>query len=300
MGGEFRLNGEEITSLPDSIASDSIFSGTLEDGSVFIFRGPFRDQYSSAKLISTSTPTADTSTILVDTANTTLTGLRTGQSLELLSGGSLIDTFRAVDAFITVNGGTLGDDVVVSESNIVLSSGNIGAGLDLYLDSELNVHGGSLESADAFSGSEINVFGGESGLMQLFSGSELNVFGGDFPSDGNANIYAYEGSEVNLFAVDFYVDGVALDSLLPGDSLLFAERDIVLSGTFSDGSQFSFELASFTGSGFTGPSFVSNDANLNLFRISAVPEPGSAVLLLGFGILLFVPRSRKEASNESQ
>ena len=207
IGGEFQLNGEAYLGDTISVSSGSgdVFTGTLADGSTFIFKDVrtanrpcdtrFRsDVLSDVQLTSAPLPTLVLSPIVVSTTNPNLpSGLRTGQTLTLQNGGQLGNNFEVVGATLNVVGGSLGDGADVSNSEVNISGGSVGSAFDALSGSVVNISGGSVDhSFDARSGSVVNISGGSvGGTFSSHPGSDVNISGGTldtFYADSDVNI----------------------------------------------------------------------------------------------------------------
>ena len=243
-GGEFVLNGTAFSGETISLAFGDIFSGTLADGSTFIFSDAASDTLSNVTLTPGALPTLNLSPIIVSTANPNLpSGLRAGQTLTLLDGGELGRNFEMIDATLNVEGGILGPGAGSLRSEINISGGSVSSFFNAELGSVINISGGSVGSIfRAFSGSIVNISGGSLGSnFNAQSGSVVNISGGSIGNGFNAG----SGSEVNLFGSDFEIDGVPLDDSLTIEvPLTIDDRDVTLSGLLADGSSFRFELNS--------------------------------------------------------
>ena len=90
-GGEFLLNGSAFndTSSPLTLSQGDVLTGTLEDGSTFLFSSLNSDSLNGVNLIETSIPTVTSSSQTISTAST-LEGIVRGQTLTVQSGGELI------------------------------------------------------------------------------------------------------------------------------------------------------------------------------------------------------------------
>ena len=246
IGGDFQLNGEAFTgstisfgvgltdnadmSIPTATAAllrnnGDVFTGTLADGSAFIFSEADFDDFSEVQLTLAPLPAVDLSPIVVSTPNPNLSSsLRAGQELTLLDGGEL-NGLTAVGATLNVEGGILGNGAEVAGSTVNISGGEVGAVFDAEAGSQINISGGVVGSA----------FNAE-------SGSEVNISGGTFGS----NFDAFADSVINLFGSNFVLDGVPLDGgLTTNSAFTVLDRDVILSGLLADGSPFSFDLTSF-------------------------------------------------------
>ena len=103
IGGEFKLNGAPFSGTTITLNDLDVFTGTLADGSAFIFGRigflPMSDTLGNVQLTSVALPPLDLSQMVVSTSNPNLpSGLRSGQTLTLQDGGQLGDNFEAVDA----------------------------------------------------------------------------------------------------------------------------------------------------------------------------------------------------------
>ena len=121
IGGEFRLNGAPFSDSSITLNEGDVFSGTLSDGSVFIFSDPVMesggDALSGVQLTSAILPTLDLSPVVVSTSNPShLSGLRPGQTLTLQEAGELGGSFEVVNATLNVEGGNLGCDAEATNS----------------------------------------------------------------------------------------------------------------------------------------------------------------------------------------
>ena len=257
IGGEFQLNGAAFSGSEISLSGGDIFTGTLADGTAFIFAEDGFDDLSGVQLTQVALPTLDLSPIVVSTANPNLPlGLRAGQTLSLLDGGELGPNFQAVDATLNIEGGSIGERIAATGGSVNISGGTVGLGLNVF-DGEVNISGGTVGGFIPY-GSEVNISGGrvlnfrsEQGSVVNISGgrvdsfitsfgSVVNISGGSigFISSTNA------GSTINIIGSDFALDGVPLDdSLTPGNPFTINENRMVqLSGLYGDGSAFTFNF----------------------------------------------------------
>jgi hypothetical protein len=328
MGGEFRLNGADFSDSTISLATGDVFTGTLADGSAFIFAvkefttGTFED----VTLTSAPLPQPDLNPIVINSPVVSgPSGLRAGQSLTLQEGGSVSDNFAVVDATLNVEGGSVGDETTVYNSEVNIrdgivgalffggqgsvvnvSGGTVGRFFDAKSGSEVNISGGTIgDRFNAESGSVVNVSGGTIGSgFRADMGSIVNISGGTFVGEGRPiladvgsivnisggtfNSALFARSELNIFGSEFYLDGVALTGLLPGQSVTITDRDVTLSGLLADGEQFSFDLNT-TRLSFENDYF-SPEATLTV--TIAVPEPTSLTLIAMVLTMGFAQRRR--------
>ena len=190
------LNGSTINDItsPFTLSGEDVFTGTLEDGSSFIFSTVTSDSLSGVNLIETSTPELETTPQTINTAST-LRSARVGQTLTVQSNGELGDNFTAVDATLNIEAGAVGDVFEVVRSEINISGGAVGRDFTAYSGSTVNVSGGEVGVGfDANSGSTVNISGGTVGFsFAANSGSTVNISGGEVRSNFDAS-----GSTVNI------------------------------------------------------------------------------------------------------
>lgn len=314
VGGEFKLNGAEYTDPTISLAVGDVFSGTFQDGSVFIITPAPNLSYAEIKLQTATLPDTAASTYIVDgSPGVVPLSLRSGESLILREGGQIGGTtgpsgMFAVGATIEIEGGWLGQSSRVVDSVVNVSDGSIGNRFEAYGNSTVTVTGGVFQGdAWAGPGSTWNLHGGTLGhFLTAFENSAVNVFGGDLGSGFTAqpgsvaNIHGgtmsdlvLEGGTTTLFVQSALLNGVPLELEL-GLPLEITERGFgsILDVVLADGSPLSISLAPEQA---MGPApFVDPDASLLL--VAVVPEPATlfvAVALSGLGISL---RTRLQAS----
>lgn len=240
VGNEFRLNGTAYRDETFTLGSSDILTGTLADGSTFIFSG-WLDTIPAATLTRVTLPNIDLAEVVVDTDSAGgVSGLRAGQTLNLKEGGRLGENFAVVDATLDIEGGAVGRELEAAGSTVNVMGGLVGSFVHVNVGTVLNVSGGELAgTVFANTGSEVNVTGGIVGdLYAGRTGSVTNIAGGTLGDNFNANA----GSEFHLLGNEFLLDGVALDELQPNVRVLIEQRGGELSGTLSDGTAFSFDL----------------------------------------------------------
>lgn len=298
-GGEFRLNGEEFTGSTLTLGDDDVFTATLADGSTTIFAGNRSDDIVGLKVVPVFLPALDTTPQFINTADHGRpSGLRAGQTLTVQAGGVLGKFFEMVDgSTLNIEGGILGEDAAVVRGTINLRSGAIRRALIGGDGSVVNVSGGSTGNQwEAQSGSEFNFSGGvmgteftalagsvvnvSGGTFEEFvvEGGEVNITGGDLGPDFEANsgsvvnisggtfgdsIRFDSGSEVNLLGFGFLIDGLPAVPIFQGENFVNQAQDAVLSGTFADGTPFSFD--------FSEDDFLSSAATLTLTVTTNIP-----------------------------
>ncbi len=388
-GGDFQLDGVTISGLAmpgDSIGFNlpegSTLSGTHADGSVFVYSTLDGDDIADGTLTlsAISIPAALPGVINVPATPAPL-GLRSGQTLNLASGGEIGDNFTTLNATLNIAGGTVGRNLEVyqtavsvtggvvgdffaattgsvvdisdgsvgnhflantgsivnisggsfgslfqakSGSTVNISGGSLGTIFGANAGSTVNISGGSLGNFfQALSGSTVNISGGSIGDMffagldnttvnisggtvgdafRALNGSTINISGGIVGDNFNShrdstvnlsggtvgnNFFALDGSFVNLIGLSFILDGVDLTpGLLPTDSILVTDRDVILEGILADGSPFSFDLNSAI---LSFGDFFDPNATLT---ITLVPEPWT-FSLIGAGGLCALRRQRR-------
>ncbi|MEQ8850114.1 hypothetical protein [Botrimarina sp.] len=299
-GGEFRLNGESFTGSTLTVGDDDLFTGTLADGSAFIFAGNRSDDVVGLELTQVALPTLDTTPQVIDTADHGRpSGLRAGQTLTVREGGVLGKFFETVDgSTLNLEGGRLGDDAAVVNGTVNIRSGDVGRAFSGGAGSVVNFSGGTIgNQSEAQSGSTFNFSGGQIGTeFTAEAGSVVNINGGDFEefvveggavnitggnlgpdfeagSDSVVNIsggtfgdgvFFGSGSEVNLFGSDFLIDGSPANLFIqPTQFITNDAQDAVLSGVLADGAPFSFD--------FSGDDFLSSGARLTLTETFTIP-----------------------------
>ncbi|MBB6429842.1 PEP-CTERM sorting domain-containing protein [Algisphaera agarilytica] len=240
VGGDFRLNRSDYAgSTIDPSLGSGLFSGRLQDGSVFIFRDT--DHLNNVKLTRVALPEINLDPIVIDSANHGMpSGLSSGQTLTLKEGGVLGMNYAVFDAELHIEGGHLGDNAELAYSTVNISGGTVGKQMRALLGSTVNITGGVIGSdysANAYSDTHISggVIGG---AFRAHSGSDVNISGGEF----TGRFLALDDSHVRFFGSAFYVDGVLIDGLALGETVSIDQRNVELAGVLADGSDFSFML----------------------------------------------------------
>lgn len=257
-GDGFKLNGEDF--VPDPAGSDltlmanDVFTGSLEDGSSFIFSPQVDDVFLDVSIqTSLSTPAADPTPIVVDTVNPIRpSGVRAGQTFTLRDGGELPINFEAVDATVNIEGGLIDNHSGFARSTVNVSGGEVDAFSNAYAGTTVNLTGGEWGTfSDAHSGSIINVIGGTLGAFfeanagstinlnlgvvqdrfKAFAGSTVDIAGGAIGFGFDIE----EGSDAELIGGEFRLNGEAFT----GSTLTLVEND-VFTATLADGSSHIF------------------------------------------------------------
>ena len=159
-----------------------------------------------------------------------------------ISGGSVGDSFDALDSEVNISGGFVRDHFDAVGSVVNISGGFLGNNFIANSGSVVNISGGTLGiSFRAEAGSLVNISGGTLGdNFDAEAGSVVNISGG-IPGE---IFEAFAGSEVNLFGSEFFIDGLPMDNLLLDQAFTITDRDVTLSGLLADGEPFSFRINS--------------------------------------------------------
>ena len=255
-GGGYRVDGSAVTELPPGPPDDKVFTGILEDGTVFLFaEEAFDFLQGSTQLI--DTPVAASTNPGTLSSGSYSKGVRAGETLTVTGAGELSDAFAVVGGTLNIEGGSVGDVLKLADAEVNVSGGSIGIGSLAFSGSVVNITGGIVGSVfGAFSGSEVNISGGEiGGGFDALSGSEVNISGGIFDSfeasegstvnvsggEFNGRFLALDGA-VNLLGVAFFLNGVELTELVLDQSVPIPDRNVTLAGVLADGTPFEFDL----------------------------------------------------------
>lgn len=233
-GGDYRINGqpiEELNNVGDSLnivlAGQDILTGTLSDGTPFVFsrmdRGPdpnpgrIRDSSSAAAavvetgdLFSPGTLTLHRTAVLTAQAgiqiatDTSPLGVRSSQVMIVPSGTSLSSNFNAgPGSTVVVNGGTVPFNFEATGATVLLSDGEIGSYMDAFAGSTVSITGGRIgRMFDAF---DSTVAMSEGWIEENFAAhnSTINVTGGYIDNDfvlNNSELVTSGGSLNRLVA----------------------------------------------------------------------------------------------------
>lgn len=280
-GGDFRLNGDLYSEgdivLTSSIEGESVFTGTLSDGSPFIFSSLGRargDQIEGLALTQVVVPPVDLTPKVVSSPVTDGPfGVRTGQMMTVVDGGELPNHFAVVEGTLNVDGGAVGHGLEVANSVVNISDGEVGSFFYAYSGSEVNVSGGTIYSRfEAFNtnfnvsggtlgssnlvheGSSLSVTGGDLGTTHAYGGSTVHLSGGTIGSSGFGSLVANAGSDVTISggavgggfmaksdsSVELVGGDFRLNDIEFVDDRISLSAEDVLTGTLADGSAFVF------------------------------------------------------------
>ncbi len=180
IGGEFMLNGMPYTDSTITLARrpPGIFTGTLADGSSFIFTSVV-DALNEVTLTPAPLPPLDITPQVVNSDITAASpaGLRAGQTMTARSGGVLGDNFAVVDAMLNIEGGDVGDGLEIAGGTVNIRSGDVGE-FFAYTGSEVNISGGNVAKFGA-DGSDVIISGGTVGDHSAVGGGSVVITGGN-------------------------------------------------------------------------------------------------------------------------
>ena len=308
-GGEFLLNGMPLanpTGAPVTLNQTDVLTGTLEDGSVFIFSDLWnRDELSGVTLETAPLPPVSLIPfVVVDAAVIPPAGLRAGEALTLRGDGSLGQNFSTILATLNIEGGSVAPNTEVESSTVTVSGGELTGSLIAYSGSEISFSEGDLNGNLVLFDSSAEISGGSLGGLSVSRNSVAELTGGTIGSDelsslgtiafftvislsdggildvsgGNINgdFYVDSESQLNLFVSQAFIDGVEIGDLMPGVERTILDRNAVLSGSLADGSDFSILLADAIGfpAAFTEDLFLPGST----LTVTLVSEPD---ILLG-------------------
>lgn len=284
VGNEFKLNGLDYNEASVLLGAGDVFSGTLADGSAFIFSYATGDRLFDAPLTATSLPAPDlTPKLLISSSSPPPKGLRSGQSLTVQAAGRLPSDFSAIDSTLTINnGGTVDEGLEVENSVVNINGGSVGNYFAAFGDSVVSVRGGTVGMESRVdTGSVLNVSSGVVGAgLTAGVDSVVNISGGSI----SRTFRAGAGSEVHLFGTEFFLDGVSLDNQAGSQTVVISARNVTLTGSLLDGSGFSFLL---TTRGGTSNGYFDTNSLLTVNFVRPVPEPQS-LPLLAIALCMFV------------
>ena len=222
-----------------------------------------------------------------------------GRGLSVLGGGVLNVSGGSIDRAAVVRDGTLrisdgevGQGLVVFNTRVEISGGEIGPFFRLDSTSvPATISGGIIGERFEINQSDLDITGGSiSRILDISGSSVVNISGGSIDGRG---IEVFDDSTINLVVRDAFFDDVEITDLADDSSLLFTDREGILSGRFADGSDFSFNLtANRSSSAGNNFAFFADTASLTL-RAVAVPEPSSLSCLVLFSFASIIRRRRK-------
>lgn len=181
-----------------------------------------------------------------------------------IEGGSVGARIEAAGAEVRISGGNLSGLLAAGKSQVEVTGGSAGS-FTIASGSVVHIQGGQTFRHDVFGGSQLLVSGGLiqgtnfSQVIIAYPGSQVAISGGIVSGaagiyiDGNstleisggtleAPIQAASNSLISLIGSSFVLDGVPLDDLEPGIPREITARDVSLTGTWDNGTNFQFDL----------------------------------------------------------
>ncbi|MBB6442677.1 PEP-CTERM sorting domain-containing protein [Phycisphaera mikurensis] len=166
---------------------------------------------------------------------------------------------RAGQSAVVREGGMLGRNFSVVDATITIEGGTVGEGFEA-VRSSLDIQGGRIGS-----------------LVTFYDDSSVRIAGGDW----GGGIQVLPGSNIEIVGSQFAIDSTPIDLKFAMTLELLQREGQLLTATLQDGSLFQIQLTESTG--VASFDMASEQATL---RITAVPEPTSAALLMLGGIAL--------------
>lgn len=197
-GGEFRLNGQPITALPNGLGDQDVLTATLSNGQVAILSDQTLDVIESFVTTTFNVTPLDpvhSTPIEIDSGGGSSKGLRPGEQIILSASGSLPDHYRAAHATLDIAGGQVGRNLRTAYSQVNITGGEVGDGFRALKGSIVNLDGGSIGSDFVvYQGATVNLRGGPVGARAFADqGSVVNLFAGTLPADfatlGDLNVH---------------------------------------------------------------------------------------------------------------
>lgn len=211
-----------------------------------------------------------------------------GSTIEVVAGGSL--------PYLEANGATLsylggihssvpGSRIVAYDSQIKVMDGFFPGG-QLLAGSNLEVRGGVSGLITLGGRSEATVSGGSIFVLDVLDGSSAEVSGGEFSrlTTGRGGQLVVQGGQIDLLTADvnariqlvgreFFIDDEPIAGLADLGTARISQRNVTLSGTLADGSEFSFHL---------DPSRARLSERFDLaarLTVTLIPEPATLTLV---------------------
>lgn len=228
------------------------------------------------------------------------TSIGSDTQLNVLAGGVLAEGFNAgladgttTNAEVNISGGSVGAFFNANPgSDVTVTGGDVGVGFDALGGSRIRIAGGTVASGfDALLNSDVLISGGTVSEFDALVTSDVYIAGG---SVGRAN--AHPQSHVHLFGTEFLLGGTSVSFENFGQAVTVDDRGVELSGTFSDGSSFGFDLSNVRG---VGDDYFADDAELTATLVSqlegdynsggTVEQADLDLVLLNWGDELFNP-----------
>lgn len=243
LGGEFRLDGLPVAGLDSvgnsvaiNVPSNSILSGVLSDGTPFAFA----ENFPNGSLTLQAAAVAPMGILVINVpADPAPRGLRTGQALNLTSGGTIGPNFTAGwGSSVEITGGQVGENFEAIGAMVHIAGGEIGERADAFVGTTVEIDGGRVRDLFGWDQSTVLVSGGIIDRLRIAFGSSAEIAGGVL-----GNLQFFSGSQAELAGAEFRVNGVLVAGLnTAGDSIPFnIPVDAVLNGTLADGTPFAID-----------------------------------------------------------
>ncbi|MFG0256784.1 MAG: hypothetical protein ACF8GE_02665 [Phycisphaerales bacterium JB043] len=221
-GNEFRLDGEVVYSLEGGMPEGSIFTGTLEDGTVFIYNTEVGDSLPGGTVLLEHVDLPETGTRSSGADFSGARGARPGATVEVRNNERFGDNYASVDATVRVTAGEIGNRLELLNSTLTISGGgSVGDELNAYGGSTLNIYGGEIGDDLTLYDSHAEMVRGTVGDGVTLNRSTLNQIGGRI----EGLLYLGEGGEYTLTS-----DGWLRRGVLTAGSMLHQDD-----GTIADG-----------------------------------------------------------------
>ncbi|MCA9188947.1 MAG: hypothetical protein KDA99_25160, partial [Planctomycetales bacterium] len=216
-GGAFRIDGQLISGLQNvgdtqlfTAADYTIFSGILADGTPFAFSPLVQDYLADGAI---TLEIAEIAPVTVDhytvaSADAPIS-IRAGQTLDVVSGGSLGRYFQAGPGsqLNVAAGGTIGRYAEMVDATVQVVGGTIEGDAFMY-GGELICRSGGVEQVSASNGATIHVLGGQSGGFSLRD-SSLHVSGGSVDTFSLSDAATAEVTAAQVNGISIYGTGRA-------------------------------------------------------------------------------------------
>jgi hypothetical protein len=191
---------------------------------------------------------------------------------------------------LNANAGVMTFGELLAGAVMNVQGGNIVASVS-STDSTINFSSGSMSTAYLYN-STLNFYGPGFGEGEVFvqSDSTVNIYGGTFVSTAGPTMYV--GGVLNLFVKNASLNGAPLGGLTSATPVIVAQRGgATLAGALASGEVFSIPLYDVISNPGRGSSFH----DTSVVRVTLVPEPASAVLMVAaaFGLTLLGRRRRE-------
>lgn len=185
-GVDFKINGVPVEGFSQpgdivnaTVGNGQLFSGTLSDGTPFAFTTFDNDSIGHVRLVQSAPLPAAPASIEVP-SDVAPRGIRNGQTLTLLAGGSLPENFGAgAGSTLHILGGQAGRNLEAVDATVHVGGGVVEGDIDAFLGTTVHVDGGKVNGTiDTFANSLVEVVGGDVSRLTARTGSEIQLTGG--------------------------------------------------------------------------------------------------------------------------